>query len=104
MTGGEAGKSSDLLELLRHGLLERQDIGTVNQNIGAHVQKTHLGFRSQPMMNRSPLPRLSSLLKNVLASLKELRVIIGFRNSQACLLYTSPSPRDATLSRMPSSA
>ena len=24
--------------------------------------------------------------------------------SHACLLYTSPSPRDATLSRMPSSA
>ena len=24
--------------------------------------------------------------------------------SQPCLLYTSPSPRDATLSRMPSSA
>ena len=24
--------------------------------------------------------------------------------STACLLYTSPSPRDATLSRMPSSA
>ena len=26
------------------------------------------------------------------------------RSSVACLLYTSPSPRDATLSRMPSSA
>ena len=25
-------------------------------------------------------------------------------NNQTCLLYTSPSPRDATLSRMPSSA
>ena len=25
-------------------------------------------------------------------------------HSRACLLYTSPSPRDATLSRMPSSA
>ena len=25
-------------------------------------------------------------------------------NNMACLLYTSPSPRDATLSRMPSSA
>ena len=25
-------------------------------------------------------------------------------NKYACLLYTSPSPRDATLSRMPSSA
>ena len=27
-----------------------------------------------------------------------------FRQNIACLLYTSPSPRDATLSRMPSSA
>ena len=26
------------------------------------------------------------------------------RRANACLLYTSPSPRDATLSRMPSSA
>ena len=26
------------------------------------------------------------------------------RNLRSCLLYTSPSPRDATLSRMPSSA
>ena len=26
------------------------------------------------------------------------------RPNQSCLLYTSPSPRDATLSRMPSSA
>ena len=25
-------------------------------------------------------------------------------NTKCCLLYTSPSPRDATLSRMPSSA
>ena len=28
----------------------------------------------------------------------------GLTQSKACLLYTSPSPRDATLSRMPSSA
>ena len=27
-----------------------------------------------------------------------------FPNMESCLLYTSPSPRDATLSRMPSSA
>ena len=27
-----------------------------------------------------------------------------FGEVEACLLYTSPSPRDATLSRMPSSA
>ena len=28
----------------------------------------------------------------------------GMKNHRPCLLYTSPSPRDATLSRMPSSA
>ena len=34
-------------------------------------------------------------------------LIVGggkFSHFMACLLYTSPSPRDATLSRMPSSA
>ena len=30
--------------------------------------------------------------------------IIKGSNDKVCLLYTSPSPRDATLSRMPSSA
>ena len=29
---------------------------------------------------------------------------IALASVDACLLYTSPSPRDATLSRMPSSA
>ena len=28
----------------------------------------------------------------------------GLKDQKSCLLYTSPSPRDATLSRMPSSA
>ena len=30
--------------------------------------------------------------------------VCGFNDWLICLLYTSPSPRDATLSRMPSSA
>ena len=33
-----------------------------------------------------------------------LKVEIQGNNIKGCLLYTSPSPRDATLSRMPSSA
>ena len=41
--------------------------------------------------------------------LPDLRVVsiqhpIGGVDQTTCLLYTSPSPRDATLSRMPSSA
>ena len=40
---------------------------------------------------------------------KDYQVIVGFSNSkdkadEVCLLYTSPSPRDAESSRMPSSA
>ena len=31
-------------------------------------------------------------------------VTVGDSSLRSCLLYTSPSPRDATLSRMPSSA
>ena len=31
-------------------------------------------------------------------------ITVFFALSRVCLLYTSPSPRDATLSRMPSSA
>ena len=32
------------------------------------------------------------------------QIFFAIAGAQACLLYTSPSPRDATLSRMPSSA
>ena len=36
---------------------------------------------------------------------EEIKDKFGFISGQyLCLLYTSPSPRDATLSRMPSSA
>ena len=34
----------------------------------------------------------------------ELRIVDGILSSYSCLLYTSPSPRDGLLSRMPSSA
>ena len=30
--------------------------------------------------------------------------LVEIKTNSGCLLYTSPSPRDATLSRMPSSA
>ena len=34
----------------------------------------------------------------------EIATELGFKSANACLLYTSPSPRDRTRSRMPSSA
>ena len=43
------------------------------------------------------LKRRTKNQRNLLASMRG-------EDPNACLLYTSPSPRDATLSRMPSSA
>ena len=43
---------------------------------------------------------LGKTLERVKASIFDAPII----STNACLLYTSPSPRDATLSRMPSSA
>ena len=57
-------------------------------------------------------PAIQYIVKEALDSgIEEILIITG-RNKRAiedhfdssCLLYTSPSPRDATLSRMPSSA
>ena len=42
-------------------------------------------------------------LRKQLAS-KENKTVARLRKALACLLYTSPSPRDGLLSRMPSSA
>ena len=49
---------------------------------------------------------ISTLLIPIYTSKKELgkEGISWFDKDNACLLYTSPSPRDATLSRLPSSA
>ena len=47
------------------------------------------------------------IFKGQVVSSKFLAIFLGLLGgfgSCACLLYTSPSPRDATLSRMPSSA
>ena len=46
-----------------------------------------------------------SEFKMVPKSCKRVKIkIVSLRSIRTCLLYTSPSPRDATLSRMPSSA
>ena len=49
--------------------------------------------------------RVERLLLNEYSELNQLKIIdVSGERHQHCLLYTSPSPRDATLSRMPSSA
>ena len=54
-----------------------------------------------------PLPtvtELQNMLYNCERELDALDLVINVKKSCCCLLYTSPSPRDRTRSRMPSSA
>ena len=70
----------------------------------------------QPVLEHPDLPKIgdsyrravtATILENQERAQKEDNAFLNEAapaNNTACLLYTSPSPRDATLSRMPSSA
>jgi len=123
---GSTGGSTELNHLLGHankdifeniyafGLTELHDFETLNSEsvkgriysagtgIGAislsKVQKNLENEIDNLFKARGSKPEINALsteIKNVDSKLREI---------ENCLLYTSPSPRDATLSRMPSSA
>ena len=82
--------------------LEKSDISTVEK--GWSIVK-----RNQERISRLVLDMMS--VNNDYVADKKLFCIVDMldraienQRADACLLYTSPSPRDATLSRMPSSA
>ena len=72
------------------------------------LQSENLSYEKALQIERAKndaLDRHIATLEQQLAALRRARY--GRRSEQLdqhCLLYTSPSPRDATLSRMPSSA
>ena len=71
-----------------------KETSTENQNIRPVVEKGMIGGRFKPLTDHD----LEQIHQTVLDVLEN----IGMANP--CLLYTSPSPRDRTRSRMPSSA
>ena len=67
---------------------------------GKRPLKGHKVSHANNKVKRRFLPSVKKVsFKSELLN-KKLKITV----SNACLLYTSPSPRDATLSRMPSSA
>ena len=60
-------------------------------NLPICMAKTHLSISHDPALKNAP--------SGYTLTVREVRASVG-----ACLLYTSPSPRDRTRSRMPSSA
>ena len=69
---------------------------TIEQLLEAGVHLGHKTLRWNPKMKKYIFGKRDSIHIIDLTQTLEL--------TNVCLLYTSPSPRDATLSRMPSSA
>ena len=57
-----------------------------------------------PKANSLPSNLLEEIASTITSLSSDNQISIIHLKSRGCLLYTSPSPRDATLSRMPSSA
>ena len=81
-----------LLAVSLIGLLAGSIIGTADAQI---VVRNHLIIGGQQDNNRLVIGGRDADVAQALMALQQVN---------GCLLYTSPSPRDATLSRMPSSA
>ena len=107
MPSGLAARNHDersrALELLR-SQLKRHFESRGAHNVGFHKQRddrtgrtaqTVLGFVNHP----KEVPRVEFIM-TAFSDVKYVNAGMG----ELCLLYTSPSPRDGLLSRMPSSA
>ena len=86
------------------------DVQAVNfiGNVGAQAtlstpqaaNSTSILFTDVPVWAK----KITIMFQGVSMSSSTRDILIRLGTSGGCLLYTSPSPRDATLSRMPSSA
>ena len=56
----------------------------------------------QPVLDQTIISGITCLIGMIMGIIGSLELYLGIQTS--CLLYTSPSPRDRTRSRMPSSA
>ena len=80
-----------------------RSLGKFQEAINYHNQDLNI---AQEVGDRVGEGRAYGNLGNAYRSLAKFQEAINYHNQDLniCLLYTSPSPRDATLSRMPSSA
>ena len=85
MTGAAEGKSESETAIVTAGLLLIGD-----EILSGRTKDKNIGFTAE-------------YLTAIGIDLKEVRVVPD-EQPEICLLYTSPSPRDGLLSRMPSSA
>ena len=76
------------------------DFSEINEKIASHQVSI---LKEENEDQRSLKELITYGLKGMAAYTRHAKVL-GYEDEGVCLLYTSPSPRDGLLSRMPSSA
>ena len=76
-----------------------KSISRLNRQVNVSVEKVSSNKSNIANGDKTALVSMDNAFKLDLAATNA-----AVKNMSVCLLYTSPSPRDATLSRMPSSA
>ena len=84
--------------------LSNKDIDVYKVTLLHELFKLYKAKSWVTQLHLGPIRNNNSRLASSLGADAGCDSIGDFEQSQGCLLYTSPSPRDATLSRMPSSA
>ena len=105
----EEQELSEVLQVRREKLQELQENGqdpfqVVRYDADHHSQEIRDGFAELEGKTVSVAGRMMSKRIMGKASFCNVQDLKGSIQSYVCLLYTSPSPRDGLLSRMPSSA
>ena len=86
-------------------ILDNPAEGSAHANFGRNVDPASVYAENASGNLLTPNPReVSNLIMSRGGDFKPATTLNFIATSWICLLYTSPSPRDATLSRMPSSA
>ena len=81
-------------------------LGTYQQKSSELLSQT-IALEARVRASNHQIDVLNKQVNDLIAELERHKSIIAELKTaeiNSCLLYTSPSPRDATLSRMPSSA
>ena len=88
--------------------LQDQLLGVVVARERADLEEKKNELVLEGAENKRKLKEIEDQILEILSGegniLENETAIVTLNQSKVCLLYTSPSPRDATLSRMPSSA
>ena len=99
--------TEQLIELIESKSIEDEDISGASWFVLDAIANIVAGRKTEQgkIINRWFLKEPPNTSRTVLWLGASMHILeVDDLHRQSCLLYTSPSPRDATLSRMPSSA